>query len=180
VEGAQAVIFVRSLRQPLLLAIWGACLGAVCAAAAAAVLYLRPAALNLTVALAITAAVDLCIAASIAVRALRFRGCRLAMFRDRLVVRQGRLESSALWDRLEAATLGDAGLSSWPRFELSGTLTIRIRQEPALKFRPADFGMDPVECRDLVVRLRDDPRLRRRLPEFDSALDLKKAPVAAR
>jgi hypothetical protein len=34
-----------------------------------------------------------------------------------------------------------------------------------------------VACRDLILRLRDDAKMRARLPEFDSALDLSERPV---
>ena len=47
----------------------------------------------------------------------------------------------------------------------------------ALILRPADFGLEPAGCRDLVLTLRDDRALRGRLPEFDSALDLSERPV---
>ena len=42
----------------------------------------------------------------------------------------------------------------------------------AVGFKPAQFGLHPVACRDLILRLRDDSRLRGRLPEFDSVRDL--------
>jgi hypothetical protein len=34
-------------------------------------------------------------------------------------------------------------------------------------------------CRDLILKLRDDPKLRVRLPEFDSLRDLAISPVVA-
>ena len=45
--------------------------------------------------------------------------------------------------------------------------------------RPADFGLAPSGCRDLILKLRDELEVRSRLPEFDSALDLSERPVYA-
>jgi hypothetical protein len=95
---------------------------------------------------------------------------RLGFFRDRLVVIQGRHEMRAVWTSMETATLSDPG--SWPTVRLTDRLTIHFRKEPPLSFRPAHFGLEPAACRDLILRLRDDPKLRARLPEFDSARDL--------
>jgi hypothetical protein len=94
----------------------------------------------------------------------------LGFFRDRLVIIQGRHEIRAVWTLMETVTLSDPG--SWPRIRLTDRLTIRFRNEPPLGFRPAQFGLEPAACRDLIVRLREDARLRARLPEFDSARDL--------
>lgn len=107
---------------------------------------------------------------------------RLGFFQDRLVVIQGRTELRALWDRIEVCGLADQGdwtRSSWPEVRLTDRLTVGLRGEQALVFRPAAFGLDPVACRDLILRLRDDPKLRDRLPEFDSALDLSSRPLVS-
>ena len=48
-----------------------------------------------------------------------------------------------------------------------------------LSFKPALFGLAPAACRDLILRLRDDDRLRARLPEFDSARDLTISPIVS-
>ena len=102
---------------------------------------------------------------------------RLGLFRDRILVIQGRHEMRALWTAMEAVTLADA--SSWPRVRLTDRLTIRFKNEPPLSFKPASFGLEPSACRDLVQKLRDDPKLRGRLPEFDSLRDLAVRPVVA-
>ena len=120
-------------------------------------------------------------AATMAVRAgLQLRAWpsgRLGLFRDRMVVIQGRHEMRALWDPMESVTLADQ--ASWPKVRLTDRLTIHFRNEAPLAFRPALFGLEPVACRDLILRLRDDSRLRARLPEFDSARDLAVSPLVA-
>lgn len=102
---------------------------------------------------------------------------RLGLFRDRILVIQGRHEMRALWSAMEAVTLAEP--SSWPKVRLTDRLTIRFRNEPPLSFKPATFGVEPAACRDLIQRLRDDPKLRIRLPEFDSLRDLIVRPVVA-
>lgn len=102
---------------------------------------------------------------------------KLALFRDRMVVIQGRHEMRALWDVIESVTLSDP--KSWPKVRVTDRLTIRFRNEPPVSFKPAAFGLEPTACRDLILRLRDDSRLRARLPEFDSARDLAVSPIVA-
>ncbi len=102
---------------------------------------------------------------------------KLGFFRDRVVVIQGRHEMRALWSAMETVTLAVPG--SWPKVRLTDRLTISLKNEPALAFKPAQFGLDPPGCRDLMIRLRDDSRLRGRLPEFDSVRDLAASPVVA-
>jgi hypothetical protein len=102
---------------------------------------------------------------------------KLGLFRDRLVVIQGRHEMRAVWSVMETVTLSEPG--SWPRVRLTDRLTISFKNEPPLKFKPAQFGLEPSACRDLMIRLRDDSRLRARLPEFDSVRDLAISPVVA-
>jgi hypothetical protein len=102
---------------------------------------------------------------------------RLGLFRDRIVIIQGRHEIRAVWSRMETVTLADPG--SWPAVRLTDRLTIHFRNEPPVGFQPAHFGLQPVACRDLVLRLRDDAKLRARLPEFDSARDLAVSAVMA-
>jgi hypothetical protein len=107
---------------------------------------------------------------------------RLAFFRDRLVLLQGRLEQHMPWDRIEVATLG-AG-SAWTAgrasiISVTDRLTLQLKRwrgARTVTFRPADFGLDPVSCRDLILQLRDDSQSRSRLPDFDSALDLSTRP----
>ena len=102
---------------------------------------------------------------------------KLGCFRDRVVVIQGRHEMRALWSAMETVTL--AVPDSWPNVRLTDRLTIGLKNEPPLAFKPAQFGLDPAACRDLMIRLRDDSRLRGRLPEFDSVRDLAASPVVA-
>lgn|GEM_PF-995507 len=102
---------------------------------------------------------------------------RLGFFRDRIVVIHGRHEMRAVWNLMDTVTLSDPG--SLPNVRLTDRLTIHFRNEPPLGFKPAQFGLEPAACRDLILRLRDDTKLRSRLPEFDSARDLAVTPVAA-
>lgn len=106
--------------------------------------------------------------------------CRLGFFRDRLVVVSGRTEQHALWDRIETASLAapfDWDSGRWSEIRISDRLTVQLRRSKPLVLRPADFGLEPAGCRDLLLTLRDDRVLRGRLPEFDSALDLSERPV---
>jgi hypothetical protein len=102
---------------------------------------------------------------------------RLGFFRDRLVVIQGKHEMSVVWGAMETVTLSRP--DSWPHVRLTDRLTLKFKNDPPLAFKPAEFGLDPPACRDLIIRLRDDSRLRARLPEFDSARDLAISPVVA-
>jgi hypothetical protein len=78
---------------------------------------------------------------------------------------------------METVTL--AAPMSWPEVRLTDRLTINLKDEAPLIFKPAEFGLAPTACRDLVLRLREDAKLRSRLPEFDSARDLAVSPVVA-
>jgi hypothetical protein len=102
---------------------------------------------------------------------------KLGFFRDRLVVIQGKHEMRAVWSAMETVTLSEPG--SWPEVRLTDRLTISFKNEAPLALKPAQFGLEPLACRDLILRLRDDSRLRARLPEFDSARDLAVSPVVA-
>jgi hypothetical protein len=102
---------------------------------------------------------------------------RLGFFRDRILVIQGRHEMRAVWSAMETVTLAEPG--AWPRVKLTDRLTIRFRNEPPLTFKPATFGLQPAACRDVILKLRDDPKLRARLPEFDSLRDLVVSPIVA-
>jgi hypothetical protein len=102
---------------------------------------------------------------------------KLGFFRDRIVVVQGRHEMRALWDLMESITLSEP--DSWPKVRVTDRLTVRLRNEPSFGFKPAHFGLEPAACRDLILRLRDDTRLRSRLPEFDSARDLAVSPIVS-
>jgi hypothetical protein len=102
---------------------------------------------------------------------------KLGFFRDRLVVILGKHEMTGVWTAMETVTLSEP--DSWPHVRLTDRLTINFKHEPAVAFKPAQFGLSPAACRDLILRLRDDSRLRIRLPEFDSARDLAVSPVVA-
>ncbi|HVS48294.1 MAG TPA: hypothetical protein VHJ99_05270 [Candidatus Dormibacteraeota bacterium] len=102
---------------------------------------------------------------------------KLGFFRDRLVVIQKNHEMRAVWSAMETVTLSEPG--SWPHVKLTDRLTISFKNEGPLSFKPAHFGLNPPACRDLIIRLRDDARLRVRLPEFDSVRDLAISPVVA-
>jgi hypothetical protein len=129
------------------------------------------------IALVVGAVGGAAIAAWAIVRLLSWPPARLCFFRDRLLVIEGRHEMRALWTAIEAVTLSEP--HSWPDVRLTDRLTIQFKNESPLSFKPAAFGLRPTACRDLIVRLRDDPRLRSRLPEFDSVRDLQISPVVA-
>jgi hypothetical protein len=112
-----------------------------------------------------------------AVQVHNWPASKLAFFRDRIVVVHGRHEMRALWDVMESITLSEP--DAWPKVRVTDRLTIRLRNEPEFGFKPAHFGLEPAACRDLILRLRDDPRLRSRLPEFDSARDLTVSPIVS-
>jgi hypothetical protein len=173
------VIFARSGRSTTVFAAVQSVLTLLFAAASLLVA-LRLRALPAAVLLGILAGT----ASAFAVRSLRrlrrWPPGRLGFFRDRLVVIQGSTELRALWNRIEVCGLaaqGDWASTTWPEVRLTDRLTVRLRGEPAIVFRPAAFGLEPAACRDLIMRLRDEPSLRERLPEFDSALDLRVRPL---
>jgi hypothetical protein len=102
---------------------------------------------------------------------------KLALFRDRLLVVHRRHEMRALWELMDTVTLAD--LRGWPRIRMTDRLTIALRNEPPIRLKPADFGLEAAACRDLILKMRDDAGLRERLPEFDSLRDLAASPVVA-
>lgn len=170
--------FARSNRSTRSLAGAGLAVGALLACATGLLLWAGdlPGALLA----AMLAAVALGAFARMARRLRRWPASRLAFFRDRLVLVQGRTELQALWDRIELVSLADLsewGTSRWPEISLTDRLTLRLRRDRCFSFRPAAFGVDPVACRDAILRLRDNRLLRGRLPEFDSVLDLSSRPV---
>ncbi len=117
------------------------------------------------------------VAAWFGLRLRRWPTGKLAFFRDRILVVQERHEMRALWELMDSVTLADPG--SWPQIKMTDRLTISFRNEPPIRFRPAQFGLEASACRDLILRLRDDAPLREKLPEFDSARDLAASPVVA-
>jgi hypothetical protein len=112
-----------------------------------------------------------------AIQLTRWPSHKLALFRDRLVVIEGKRETRAVWSLMETITLAEP--LAWPDLRLTDRLTIHSRNEAPIRFRPSTFGLEPVACRDLILRLRDDSKLRSRLPEFDSARDLAASTVVA-
>jgi len=175
------VIFARSRRSSVLLAGSGLAIGATFGVAAAVVGWavgIGPA----TVALIAGGVLGLGLAGWAGWQLRSWPPCRLGFFRDRMVVVQGRVEQHALWDRIETASLAgppDWSTDRWPEIQISDRLTVQLRRAKPINLRPADFGLEPAGCRDLVLTLRDDRSLRGRLPEFDSALDLSERPVVS-
>ena len=102
---------------------------------------------------------------------------KLGLFQDRMLVIQGKHEMRAVWANMESVTLSEP--NAWPHVRVTDRLTIQLKNEPPLSFKPALFGLEPAACRDLILRLRDDPKLRAKLPEFDSLRDLAISPVVA-
>jgi len=115
-------------------------------------------------------------------RSREWSDSRLCLFRDRLLVVQGRRMTPVLWDRIETATLA-AGAARWVAaggdVTLGKVLTLVLPNGGSLALKPRQFGLDAALCRDLILRYRDDAAARGRLPEFDSSLDLRGRPVQA-
>lgn len=175
------MIFARSRRSSVLLATSGLAVAVTFGLVAGVVFYsqrIGPASL----ALIAGAAIGLGLALWAGWQLRSWPPCRLGFFRDRLVVVSGRTEQHALWDRIETASLAgqiDWESGRWSEIRISDRLTVQLRRSKPLVLRPADFGLEPAGCRDLVLTLRDDRLLRGRLPEFDSALDLSDRPVVS-
>jgi hypothetical protein len=174
--GGASLIYVRSHRSIVTLCVAGA-LWAVVFGALAVGAFNLPEGGVAGVALAIGAAAGAVAAGWAALRLRAWPPARLGFFRDRLLVIQGRHEMRAVWTAMEAVTLSEP--HSWPHVKLTDRLTVQFKNEPPLSFKPALFGLEPAACRDLILRLRDDPKLRARLPEFDSLRDLAISPVVA-
>jgi hypothetical protein len=170
------LIFVRSRRSIVTLGTAGLACALVFAALAVAAMSLREAFIA-GLALAAGALGGLLLATWGAWRLKTWPSGKLAFFRDRLVVIMGKHEMSAVWSAMETVTL--SAPDAWPHVRLTDRLRINLKHESALAFKPAQFGLSPTACRDLILRLRDDSRLRARLPEFDSARDLAVSPVVA-
>ena len=170
------MIYVRSRRTILTLGISGLAFALLFAALAAGATRLSGGWVA-AVALGAGSVGAAAVAASAALQLRSWPRDRLGFFRDRMVVIQGRHEMRAVWTLMDTVTLSDPG--SWPKVRITDRLTIRFRNEPPLGFKPAQFGLEPSACRDLILRLRDNARLRSRLPEFDSARDLAATPVMA-
>lgn len=105
-------------------------------------------------------------------RLMRWPASRIGFFQDRLVIAHGQHEVHVLWADLEVATLaaqGEWGVMVWPAVKLTDRLTLRLNGGALVMFRPVSLGLEPVACRDLLLRLRDDPAARARLPLFRAA-----------
>lgn len=105
-------------------------------------------------------------------RLLRWPASRIGFFQDRLLVAHGQHEVHVVWSDLQVATLaaqGEWGVLVWPAMRLTDRLTLRLSGGALVTFRPASLGLEPVACRDLLLRLRDDPVARGRLPLFRAA-----------
>jgi len=174
--GGASLIYVRSHRSIVTVGLAGLAWAVVFAALAGGAFSLPQGAIA-GVALAIGAAGGAVVACWAGLRLRTWPPAKLGFFRDRLLVIQGRHEMRAVWAAMEAVTLSEP--QSWPRVTLTDRLTVQFKNEPPLSFKPAHFGLEPAACRDLILRLRDDPKLRARLPEFDSLRDLAISPVVA-
>src|ERR1700751_5933892 len=60
---------------------------------------------------------------------------KLGLFRDRLLVVHDRHEMRALWDEMETVTLADE--AAWPTIRMTDRLTLPLRHEPPVRFKPA-------------------------------------------
>jgi hypothetical protein len=174
--GGESLIYVRSHRSIVVFGVaaltWTAVFGALAAGA-----FELPGGGIAGVALALGAAAGAVMVVRCAFQLMRWPSARLCLFRDRLLIIEGRKEMRAVWAAMGAVTLSHP--DSWPHVRITDRLTIQLRNEPPLVLKPAVFGLEPAACRDLIVRLRDDPKLRARLPEFDSVRDLAISPVVA-
>jgi hypothetical protein len=170
------LIYVRSRRSILTLGAAGLACAAVFGTLAAVAFGLTAGAVA-GVALGIGTVAGLALTGWAAVQLRRWPVAKLALFRDRLLVIEGKHEIRAVWSLMETVTLAEP--ADWPNVRLTDRLTIHSRNEAPISFKPALFGLEPAACRDLILRLRDDSKLRSRLPEFDSARDLAVSPVVA-
>jgi hypothetical protein len=172
------VLFARSNRSTVRFA--AAVLAVAFALTGGAALALVRSSAQAAVGLGVLAIIAAAVVARTSLRLRRWPSSRLGFFRDRLVLVQGRVELQAAWERLDTVTLADQGdwaAARWPEITLTDRLTVRMRPARRFSFRPATFGVEPAACRDLMLRLRDEPALRDRLPEFDSARDLTSMPL---
>jgi hypothetical protein len=170
------LIYVRSRRSNVTLLIAGLIWTALFATLAIGAIRL-PEGATAGLALGGGAAVGAGLAAWYAIRLRAWPPGKLGLFRDRMLVIQGKHEMRAVWANMESITLSEP--NAWPHVRVTDRLTIQLKNEPPLSFKPALFGLEPTACRDLILRLRDDVKLRARLPEFDSLRDLAISPIVA-
>jgi len=172
------VVFARSNRSTVRFA--AAVLAIALALAGVAAVALLRGSAQVAVAASAAAIVAGAVVARTALRLRRWPSSRLGFFRDRLVLVQGRVELQAARERLETVPLADQGdwaAARWPEMTLTDRLTVRMRPARRFSFRPASFGVEPAACRDLMLRLRDEPALRDRLPVLGSVSDLTSMPL---
>jgi len=176
-RGSSPVVFARSKRSTARFA--AAALAVMVALAAAAAALLAKGYDLAALVLGMLAAVAAAVVARTVIRLRRWPRSRLGFFRDRLVLVQGTMELQARWEQVETVTLADQGdwaAAKWPEIRLTDRITVRLRPERRISFRPATFGVEPAACRDLMLRLGDEAPLRNRLPEFH-ARDLASMPL---
>ena len=70
---------------------------------------------------------------------------KLALFRNHLVVIQGKHEVRAIWSLMETVTLAET--DAWPDFRITDHLTIHSRNEAPIRFRPAVSGWSATASR---------------------------------
>jgi hypothetical protein len=172
------VVFARSSRSTVRFAVAALAVAAVLAAATATLLLAGHDLASLL--LGTLAALAGAVVGRTVLRLRRWPTSRLGFFRDRLVLVQGRTRLQAPWEQLDTVTLADQGdwaTARWPEITLTDRMTVRLRPARRFSFRPATFGVEPAACRDLMLRLRDEPALRARLPEYDAARDLASMPL---
>src|SRR5258708_20645569 len=75
---------------------------------------------------------------------------KLGLFRDRLVVIQGRHEMRAVWSLIETITLSEP--AAWPNVRLTDRLTISFPNDPPLTLKPPRFRLAPPPRRHLMIR----------------------------
>ena len=175
---ARSLIFARSRQRTALLAV--ATLGAACLLVGLAGGLVAGKELAAGVVAGMFAAVALAAGVRQARRLRWWPQSRLGFFRDRLVLMQWDREMQAPWSELEVVSLANRSEWSaltWPAIQLTDRLTVRLRHRSSFSFRPAAVGLDPGGCLDLVLRLRDEPALRQRLPVFDSRIRFSTYPV---
>jgi len=174
--GGASLIYVRSHRSTVTFCIAGVAWAVFFGGLAVGAFNLPEGAIA-GVALGVGAVGGMMLAIRAALKLKSWPPAKLGFFRDRMLVIQGRHEMRAVWTAMGAVTLSEP--SAWPHVRLTDRLTIQFKNEPPLSFKPAVFGLEPIACRDLILKLRDDPKLRVRLPEFDSLRDLAISPVVA-
>ena len=176
------MIYARSRSSLLRLVAIAAALASVFGSAAVALVFVRVAG-NWIALPAGLAAGSLALGGWLWWRSRAWSESKLCLFRDRLLVVQGRRVSPVLWDRIETATLASGAALRWVagagEVKLGQVLTLMLPGRGTVALRPREFGLEAGACRDLILRYRDDPAARERLPEFDSALDLRGRPVQA-